>query len=348
MSIVSCPRCGDKVSLPPSASPTALVQCPLCCEEYYLSDALIQLPPMLLVVGGHAAAAEKDADYRLAEPIAAAVSQAAFDTGVSTSAARPQLRTVSRPRRPEKSAVGEIVKVVLGGAAGLAGGLLVLWWLFGVDVGELGPKVSKVDYLRFLVPEKLWDQSVRSGENAAAPLEPLDDAKQTAGNGKKNATTGTGQVAGQPAQDRAAPASGDNDDRSGDQTKKADPLLTFDDLGAESSPPPTGSDLSIDDPLSTIEAPKKKQTPKTKEDQAPSEPAADEGKEKDAEPQPANGTEENAPEPPPAKSKAPDEDLPAAKEKGTDEKSQEDKPAGEPPVEEQKPAIEEAQPEQGS
>lgn len=103
------------MSLPPAASPAALVQCPLCCEEYYLSDVLIQMPPMLVVVGGHAAAAEKDSNYRLAEPVAAAVGQASFDTGVgAVTPSRPQLRTVSRPRRPEKSAVGEIVKVVLG------------------------------------------------------------------------------------------------------------------------------------------------------------------------------------------------------------------------------------------
>ena len=173
MSIVSCPRCGDKVSLPPSASPSALVQCPLCCEEYYLSDALIQLPPMLIVVGSHAAPADQESDYRLAEPVAAAVSEGSLDAGIGTvTPSRPQLRTVARPRRPEKSAVGEIVKVVLGGAAGLAGGLLVLWWVFGVDVGELGTKISQVDYLRFLVPQKLWDQSVRS-EKDAAEFEPL-------------------------------------------------------------------------------------------------------------------------------------------------------------------------------
>ena len=65
MTIVSCPRCGDKVSAPPAASPSALVQCPLCLEEYFLSDALIQLPPMLIVVGGHAPAFEKE-EYRLA------------------------------------------------------------------------------------------------------------------------------------------------------------------------------------------------------------------------------------------------------------------------------------------
>lgn len=291
MSIVSCPRCGDKVSLPPAASASALVQCPLCCEEYYLSDVLIQLPPMLVVVGGHAAAAEKDSDYRLAEPVAAAIGQA-FDTGISSSATRPQLRTVSRPRRQEKSAVGEIVKVVLGGAAGLAGGLLVLWWFFGVDVGELGPKLSKVDYLRFLVPEKLWDQSVRS-EKEPADLEPLDDAKQAKASGKKTKSAGgASQVAGDSSKEGVA---GTGDDTPSKGSKQADPFLTLDDLGIESKPAPTGAaEVTLDDPLSAVTPPKKKPT-----------------------------------EAPPAESKTGDDDSDAAKEKAPDEKNTEDKPAAE-------------------
>ncbi|MEX2026628.1 MAG: hypothetical protein WEH44_04995 [Pirellulaceae bacterium] len=288
MSIVSCPRCGDQVSLPPAASASALVQCPLCCEEYYLSDVLIQLPPMLVVVGGHAAAAEKDSDYRLAEQVAATVGQA-FDTGISSSATRPQLRTVSRSRRPEKSAVGEIVKVVLGGAAGLAGGLLVLWWFFGVDVGELGPKLSKVDYLRFLVPEKLWDQSVRSGKQPA-DLEPLDDAKQAKASGKNTKPAGdTGQVAGDSSKEDTG------DDTPSKSSKQDDPFLTLNDLGIENTPAPTGAaDLTLDDPLSAVTPPKNKPV-----------------------------------ETPPAESKTGDDDSDAAKEKAPAEKKGEEKPAAE-------------------
>ncbi|HUE70472.1 MAG TPA: hypothetical protein VMP01_06235 [Pirellulaceae bacterium] len=331
MSIVACPRCGDKVSLPPAASPAALVQCPLCCEEYYLSDVLIQLPPMLVVVGGRAAAAE-EGDYRLAEPVAAAVSQAAFDTGVGSSATRPQLRTVSRPRRQEKSAVGEIVKVVLGGAAGLAGGLLVLWWLFGVDVGELGPKLSKVDYLRFLVPEKLWDQSVRSGKGSAKREPVAADARQADDNGKKgNAVGGESRVAGD-ASGAAPVGSGSNEPEKNEQ--QADPFLSLDDFSAPSKPAAGDAvELTLDDPLSAVTPPKKGGAAKANDDR-PAEPTGDSPQDKESNPQPP---------PDPAEEKPATPALPAGK---ATEEDAPDKPSAEKPGDEKKGApAEEAAPE---
>jgi hypothetical protein len=274
MSIVSCPRCGDKVSLPPAASPSALVQCPLCCEEYYLSDALIQLPPMLVVVGGHAAPAEKAGEYRLAEPVAAAVSQAEFASSADTTvAARPQLRAVSRRRPKERSVVGEIVKVVLGGVAGLAGGLLVLWWLFGVDVGDLAPKVSKVGYLRFLVPPSLRAQTVPPG-NEPSQLDTMNaDSGQAQGDGsRQSGEDGTGGDS-QPASDGdkapGKPAKGKGT-KKGLKPPEEDPFAALDLPGAK---PAAGDapELKIDDPLSAIK-PEKEGKPKTKEKPPATEP----------------------------------------------------------------------------
>src|SRR4051812_2897922 len=50
MTIVSCPKCNEKVTVPASAPKGARVRCPLCQEEYDLADALAQLPPLLIVV----------------------------------------------------------------------------------------------------------------------------------------------------------------------------------------------------------------------------------------------------------------------------------------------------------
>ena len=329
MSIVSCPRCGDKVSLPPSASPSALVQCPLCCEEYYLSDALIQLPPMLIVVGSHAAPADQESDYRLAEPVAAAVSEGSLDAGIGTvTPSRPQLRTVARPRRPEKSAVGEIVKVVLGGAAGLAGGLLVLWWVFGVDVGELGTKISQVDYLRFLVPQKLWDQSVRS-EKDAAEFEPLAADKQVPGNARKKS-------GGENQPDDAASAGSAAKSTGQDQgAAQSDPFLTLDDVGS-SAPSSNGAagDLKLDDPLSALSpsesapARSKNEEPSATEtspkDKAKNPPPADAAEEKPEE-KPAEKAAEKPEEPSPSAPKQNDDAEPSA-EKGPDRETDADSP----------------------
>jgi hypothetical protein len=50
MSVVACPKCSEKVSLPEKTPPAAKVRCPLCSEQYLLSEALASLPPRLEVV----------------------------------------------------------------------------------------------------------------------------------------------------------------------------------------------------------------------------------------------------------------------------------------------------------
>lgn len=50
MPVVACPKCSEKVLLPPKTPPAAKVRCPLCSEHYLLSEALATLPPMLEVL----------------------------------------------------------------------------------------------------------------------------------------------------------------------------------------------------------------------------------------------------------------------------------------------------------
>lgn len=50
MSVVACPKCAEKVTLPPKAPPTAKVRCPLCGEDYLLEEAMSTMPPMLEVL----------------------------------------------------------------------------------------------------------------------------------------------------------------------------------------------------------------------------------------------------------------------------------------------------------
>lgn len=50
MSVVACPKCAEKVSLPPKTPPAARVRCPLCAETYLLEEAMSTLPPMLEVL----------------------------------------------------------------------------------------------------------------------------------------------------------------------------------------------------------------------------------------------------------------------------------------------------------
>ena len=53
MSIISkCPKCQRAITVPDGIVADATVQCPICEEEYPLSDALAEAPPALVPVGG--------------------------------------------------------------------------------------------------------------------------------------------------------------------------------------------------------------------------------------------------------------------------------------------------------
>ena len=50
MTTVSCPKCREQVSIPAGAISHSKVRCPLCQEQYLLTEALQRLPPLLIVV----------------------------------------------------------------------------------------------------------------------------------------------------------------------------------------------------------------------------------------------------------------------------------------------------------
>jgi hypothetical protein len=176
MSIVSCPRCRDEVTVPAKAKPSAVVRCPLCREEYRLDEALEQLPPSLVVIdGGYdddegelVGAGVGASEYRVAGEYdgggfsaGLGASDSVFSTGgpggsalsdTAVAAPAPRLGDTSRPKRKQKSAVGELVKVVLGGVVGIVAAMMILWWAVGRDPLKLGPKVA--EYAPWIVPEQ--------------------------------------------------------------------------------------------------------------------------------------------------------------------------------------------------
>ncbi|HEX5103512.1 MAG TPA: hypothetical protein VFV87_06855 [Pirellulaceae bacterium] len=201
MTIVHCPRCRDEVTVPAKASPRALVRCPLCLEEYLLSEALAELPPTLLVVGGEleeepelvgaaAATAEAGGEYGLAGEFGGGVFDSSAPAGAMVTPARPGVKG-ARPKRKERSALGEMIKIVLGGVIGLSLGLVVIWWLARRDPFNLGPKVAP--YAPWIVPaefrgtqpkadDTVQNQSQGSGSklNAPSPQTSVDPNQQAA------------------------------------------------------------------------------------------------------------------------------------------------------------------------
>src|SRR4051812_12886127 len=69
MSISSCPRCSQQITLPIGISNSAKVRCPICRAQYSLADALVNMPPLLEVVddGSEPEASWFDANDKAAE-----------------------------------------------------------------------------------------------------------------------------------------------------------------------------------------------------------------------------------------------------------------------------------------
>jgi hypothetical protein len=169
------------VTLPAKASSKALVRCPLCLEEYLLAEALTHAPPTLLVIGGEESGAvatgaqQADDGYQLT---GSGFSPGSFDASASATAAampaRPVLRSGGRPRKKEMNPIIEGIKIVLGGVVGLSLGLLILWWVVGMDV-DMGPWVAK--YVPSIVPAKFRGQPAVT--TAAGPAEQPPPSKTT-------------------------------------------------------------------------------------------------------------------------------------------------------------------------
>jgi hypothetical protein len=159
MTIVHCPRCRDEVTVPPRATPRALVRCPLCLEQYLLSEALVNAPPPLVIIGGEvetsAITQSDEPEYRVSVPPAHEFIRPAATPLVIP---RSVIQTRSRPRRPEKSGLILLVNYVVGGVMGLAMGLLVLWWGFRKDPLELGPRFAQ--YVPWIVPTQFHGTAV--------------------------------------------------------------------------------------------------------------------------------------------------------------------------------------------
>ncbi len=188
MSIVSCPKCADSVVMPEGSSPAATVRCPLCQEEFQLSELLDAMPPALIVVEDPEAAdqpaapdslffADSAADRPInlldeveTDPQPRAISIGPLETSSApstTPSSGKGRRVAPRPQRKKKNPAVEVAKVFFGGVAGLVIAQALLWWLpwsnYRRDPFELGPKVS--EFAGWMVPEQFH------GKGKAKPAE---------------------------------------------------------------------------------------------------------------------------------------------------------------------------------
>jgi hypothetical protein len=171
MTIAPCPKCHESVRIPPTASPQASVRCPLCLDEFLLAEAYQSLPPFLEVIEDPekgAASAESvvtTGDFGLASPDADdlpelapafSIDRSREVSAVSSAPSTNRRRGPVRPQRKKKNPAVEVVKIVLGGIAGLVIAQLLLWWMpwqnLRRDPFGLGPSIA--GYAPWLVPAR--------------------------------------------------------------------------------------------------------------------------------------------------------------------------------------------------
>ena len=183
------------------------VACPLCRDEFLLSEVLQTLPPRLILLDppeedtfamSAAAVAERppalgivdepaEETEKTEEPAEESPSDAepdnskqedsfAFaDSEESGAAASTSIRSSRRSRQKSENPLGMMIKVALGGLMAAPLAQLILWWGFSRDPVKLGPKVPSV--IRWVVPKDL-----RGSTTSQAPSKAnRDDLQASAG-----------------------------------------------------------------------------------------------------------------------------------------------------------------------
>lgn len=161
--IGNCPKCKEAIRVP-AGQPDQEVRCPLCNSEYPLQDVFDRLPPMLELIGSWVPSPNESPGIQIDNGFS--------DLEIQDADASPKSpSSYSRPRRPERSAFKEILKVIGGGVVAIPIGILCVWWFAGRDPFDLSEKVS--EYAPWIVPEQLrgTDQVDDSGFEPVAKEE---------------------------------------------------------------------------------------------------------------------------------------------------------------------------------
>ena len=171
MTIATCPRCQDEVTIPQGAGEESRVACPLCREEFLLSEVMQELPPALILLDGpvttetsdeypaddsisgsmkievtesdsddesdSAGASESEADDELGPEDSSESAEeevGSFNFGDSVEspvAGSSAIRPIRGPARKSENPMWTMIKVVLGGMLAIPLAQLILWWLPG-------------------------------------------------------------------------------------------------------------------------------------------------------------------------------------------------------------------------
>ncbi len=166
-----CPQCRGLVTPPLGYDRGAQFRCPLCQSVHALGEFLDQAPPPLIPVGTEATPASSVTGTSATHTTTGASAHAG--AGISEPP-RIERTSSSTSRRPNRSAFGELVKIVVGGAAGLVLGYWFLLWIGGpqrdfLQVGHRLPAWMVPASFKILLPPLEEEESTVMSEAAPTP-----------------------------------------------------------------------------------------------------------------------------------------------------------------------------------
>jgi hypothetical protein len=279
MTVASCPSCREEVTIPADALPDSIVQCPLCGEEFRLSEFLTQIPPELIIKdpgqadSGPGFAWEKVAQQATESgPRGIDVTTGADESFAhesmdaamaSSSPGTTEFDFVSHPSHPapertesyraeasrgaQKKPGWELFKIVAGALLALPLAQLILWWLPGTwqrDPFRLGPATGRV--LPWIVPSNYRNDGSSAAfdgdESVPSNNAPMFEPRPYP-EGRPDASA-AGKLGGQRGFDPASGANVQPDPgiRSADSSAQAMVLDTVE-LGLRNSPEFSSADL---------------------------------------------------------------------------------------------------------
>lgn len=180
LQVLPCPECGKQSLIPNQTSLEATIKCPHCDANLVLGEvfltqfsswSVIEDPaelydpnPRKLDPGVVIPVPADDANNAPLELAVDTSPQPAYIPKPSPSGRSGNLSEYERRKRKQKSPIWSIIPVVLGGLAAFPIALLIIWYVLGKDIGNLGPQVA--EYAPWIVPKKFHPPSAPASQPA--------------------------------------------------------------------------------------------------------------------------------------------------------------------------------------
>ena len=180
LQVLPCPECGKQSLIPNQTSLEATIKCPHCGANLVLGEvfltqfsswSVIEDPaelydpnPRKLDPGVVIPVPAEDANNAPLELAEDTSPQPVYIPRPSPSGRSGNLSEYERRKRKQKSPIWSIIPVVLGGLAAFPIALLIIWYVLGKDIGNLGPQVA--EYAPWIVPKKFHPPSAPASQPA--------------------------------------------------------------------------------------------------------------------------------------------------------------------------------------